>query len=400
MKRIFIWVGVCVFFLALLGGGYLWFSKEETVQEEQVVKFLIPYSTSHASARSVYAGVDLALAEMGGYAGKYLIELVRVEISNTEVPAAFDDVKKIPSIIEHLDDPALLASIGPIASPVHIAIAPLLNRARVAQMGFSVTYTGLSKPNYASADEYRNLFPTGELTFFSMTANGERQSQVAVEFAWRRGANSLMLLSDGIAFGEGIVKSAGEYAATKQMTTIRYSLPEFASSTKNFDEIFATRPDAIIVGSFGSPRLFEFVNAAREYGYTGDIIGPSFSGTIENPGTFIHTENIFSVDPLPDQEDLVSVRAKEFERNYFEAYGEKPASRFTLAGYEAASLVFRIAAETGPDKTKFLNALRTVRSINTAYGLVAFNEYGAPRDPVLYISRLQDKKWVFEQEME
>src|SRR5258708_11783593 len=148
-------------------------------------------------------GLDMAIAEAGGVAGGYCLEIVNLDDASPQT-GKWDGAVEAENANKAVADPLAIVYIGTYNSGAAKVSIPITNRARMAQVTPANTYPGLTKKRGAAPGEPEIYRPGGFVNYFRPIPADDIQGAVGAKWAKRMGAKKAYVLNDQELYGKGI----------------------------------------------------------------------------------------------------------------------------------------------------------------------------------------------------
>jgi branched-chain amino acid transport system substrate-binding protein len=148
-------------------------------------------------------GVELAVAEAGGVAGGYCLEVINLDDASPQT-GKWDGAVEAENANKAVGDPLAIVYIGTYNSGAAKVSIPITNRAHMAQVTPANTYPGLTKKRGAAPGEPDIYRPGGFVNYFRPIPADDIQGAVGAKWAKRLGAKKVFLLNDQELYGKGI----------------------------------------------------------------------------------------------------------------------------------------------------------------------------------------------------
>ena len=201
-------------------------------------------------------GIDLAVAEAGGAAGGYCLEVVHLDNASAQT-RTWDAAVEADNARRAAADPLAVVFLGPYQSEAAKISVTITNRAQMAQISPAATYPGLTKRvgTFAPGEPW-SYRPLGLVNFFRPLSADDVQGALGARWARSLGAKAVYVLSDEEAYGRGI---ANVFEATAK----RLGLAIVAN-----EDIDSRRPDQkpVIAKIAASGADFVYMGAAADTG--------------------------------------------------------------------------------------------------------------------------------------
>ena len=389
-RRRCVWLGSC-----LLLGGFLLASCQSSPDPSQnhgPVKIAVSSPLSTPAGIQVHQGAKLALEHNDHRAGRHRVELLFLDSNlKNEVPSERHQANRA------IADPGVVAYLGPLHSTLARFSLPVLNRAGIAQLGYSVTWPGFTRPGFA-ADEPAVHYPTGRRHFFRLMPPDTVQIKAAVAWADRQGIETVFLIDNGLEHGLGVSQVFAAEAFDLDVTILRRESMPLGASPETLDQIAGrvrdSQPDLVFFGGGVETGGGAMLCAIRKQRPSQRIMGTE---ALSIPGLSVGCphgllDGLLVTQPTPI-ESIDTPTAIKFHRAYLERYGESPGVLAANA-YESTKIILDVigASET-PTRASVLDALYSQRTFDSVMGSWSFDEYGDRTPHFLALMRRGHAVW-------
>jgi branched-chain amino acid transport system substrate-binding protein len=327
-------------------------------------------------------GIKMAIDEYGGEIAGMKIEYEDwddADASNQSWQAELEGANAQRAI----NDPDVMAYIGPYNSGAAKVSMPLLNEAGLLQVSAAVTHTGLTKkdpggdPN--EPDVYR---PTKKITFCRVCPADDVQGPLAADFARDElKAKTVFILDDKELYGQGV---AGLFRRRAEALGLRILGHESINTKQNeFNALMTTvkgrNPDVVYFGGTTQSKGGQIAKDMRNAGLTCPLIVPD--GCYEL--AFIKSageENLKNCYVTMGGIDasLLKGPGAEFVKRYKEKFGGNEPEAYAVYGYEAAKVVLEAIKAVGKkDRAAIVTTCVNTKNFDKgALGTWSFDENG------------------------
>jgi len=148
-------------------------------------------------------GVDMAVAEAGGVAAGYCLEVINLDDASPQT-GKWDGAVEAENANKAVADPLAIVYIGTYNSGAAKVSIPINNRAHMAQITPANTYPGLTKKHGAAPGEPEIYRPLGFVNYFRPVPADDIQGAVGAKWAKALGAKKVYILNDQELYGKGI----------------------------------------------------------------------------------------------------------------------------------------------------------------------------------------------------
>jgi ABC-type branched-subunit amino acid transport system substrate-binding protein len=325
---------------------------------------------------------------------RYSLELVVLDDAANDIPDPAQGLSNISSLIE---DPDVVAMIGPFDAEVAIAEMPVLNNAGMAHIGVGSTNEALTKPEYGSATDLR---PTGKITYFRVTPTNDIQGSAAADYMHdvfkSISINKVYVLDDGGDYGKNLAdrmeaefKDRGGGVVGRESVTA-----ETTDLSGVVTRVAGAQPDAVYIGGTTGNNLGlvrkQMVEAGLDIPFMGadDIVNDEFlnqAGDAAN-GTYA---TMLGANPVALE------TAKEFVDYYQSRFNTEPGM-YSAQAYEAASIIVDAMRRAGSsDRETVRDAIAATTDYSGILGSTAFDDNGDTTYRWVSIYQVQGGQWQF-----
>ena len=350
--------------------------------------------------------IQLALTEAGGQAGNINVELLVLDTSDPQGSPVSPDLEQ-EAAQKAVDDPQVVAYIGPLASDQAKVSIPILNKAGIALISPAATWPGLTKPGYEPG-EPGIYYPTGRRNFFRVVPSDEMQGAAAARWADQLLVKSTYIVDEGTAYGQGV---AGIYKLAAQDLGIEILGHESLDPAKVTNEEIETLAANIVAQE---PGLLYFGGsyATATVGAAGSVGGKLIS-TVKsmNPDIRIMGPDALVQDQLIEEfgADLVEGvygtnvaipsteldTANDFVESYQATCGKTPPP-YAGGAYEAMNVILKAIEEADqPTREGVLTALKNLGLYQGVLGEWQFDPRGDISLTTISGMQIRDGKWEF-----
>lgn len=324
---------------------------------------------------AVRLGVQLAIERFGGAieSAGFAIELLSLD------DRARPDVGTA-NAHTLVADPTVLLVIGHLNSPVSIAASEVYQS------------VGLAMISPANTDPA--VTDRGRPNVNRVIGRDDVQGSVAAHFARTElGATSAYLLSEGTTYGRGLAES---FRAASERLGIQIvgadPVPQSLNFAPTIARIRSTNPAIVFfAGSFDEGAAF--FKQARDGGVRAAFLGPDglhYSELARLAGrAAVGLHYVTLAGPASFYPD-----AGEFARGFRGRFGREPgplaaeAHDATLVGLRALESAIRLAGGRLPGRHAVSEAVRRLRPVQGATGMIAFDEKGDRRGAQYFVIRV------------
>jgi branched-chain amino acid transport system substrate-binding protein len=335
---------------------------------------------------SVVNGINLALEQRGGTAGKTTVKYTSLDDSTAQLgtwtPEAIQaNVGKVAQ------DDAAVAYIGEFESDASAISIPLLNEVPIAQISASNTAVGLTSDEPgAGQGEPEKYYPSGQRHYLRILPKDTIQGAALATIMKEDGCSSAYILNDRELYGASLARNIERSANDQGLEIagnegIDAKAPNFRSEAAT---IKGTGADCFVfsgVAPNGAVQLYKDVSAAipdaKLYGpdrvSTPDFLDPEQGGIPADIGA---KTKVTVATLSPDQ---YPAEGQKFFDDYEQRYGAESVTPYAIYGYEAMSLVLDACEELGSecsDRQAMIEALFNTEDRESVLGTYDIDENG------------------------
>jgi len=372
----------------------------------------LPYEGSEKAASDpIINGIKLAVKDAGGAAGGYAITVP--DVFDDAVNGKHDEQQGATNMQTIVQDPEIVAVIGPLNSSVAAAQIPISNAGGLLQCSPANTNPGLTKPEFGAGD-----LRTKENNYIRVVTTDDIQGPAAATYTYQTlGAQSVYIIDDTETFGKGVADAFEAQFEEEGGTVVKHDAapPTTTDYTSILTAAAALNPEAIYFGGVTASGGDKILKAAVQVGL-GDIpfVGPDGinDGSAETPDSFL---NLVGDDAENSYSTLAGIgdfpQKADFDAAYLEEYGID-ATGYAGTGYACAQIVLDAlnrAGATAPagDMAALREAVRAAGvdssvTYDTILGEVQFDENGDTNQLIISIYSFdpEAKDWVFEEQVD
>jgi branched-chain amino acid transport system substrate-binding protein len=330
--------------------------------------------------------------EKGGIAGYKLRDVTLDDASPTT--GQYDPALAATNARKLLQDPTVIAAVGPLNSGSAKAVSPIYSQGGMATISGSATNPDLTDPKFAQI--YHPASPP--IFFRTVTTDAYQGPNLANYFAETLKIQKIVVLDDGGAYGVGMADAFAAQAAKKGMTVlIRDRLdPLNADYTGILTRAKGLETQALYYG--GDPGAGTKV-VKQSY----DLL-PNIA---KGGGDGVHTPDMLTGGGMPAIEGWYATSAaahvldqpevRPWAERYVAKTGKQPAD-YTVTYYDAAQVIFdaiaRVAKAGKPvNRANVRDAIATT-NLKTLQGDIAFDANGDMASKIVSIYQVKyDSKY-------
>jgi branched-chain amino acid transport system substrate-binding protein len=387
--------------IGLLAGSLL-LAACGSVGGPQTVKVAVTAPMGIEVGKDVLNAAQMALDEAGGKAGDVTVELLSFNTSDPEGSPVSGDLER-EAALKAIEDPAVVAYLGPLTTDQAKEAMPLLSEASITQLSPSATWPGLTKPGYGPG-EPGIYYPTGRRHFFRTVPSDEIQGAAAARWAGELGMQNIYVVEEGNAYGQGV---AGIFELTARDVGLnlvgRESYDLDAVTAAELAEIAARvveiGPDLVYFAGGYVPTGGQFVGLVRGLDRELAIMGPDGlvqDDLISDVGADL-AEGVYGTNVVIPADQLESAAAADFRASFQAAYGKQPEP-YVVSAYEGMKVLLRaIERAEEPTREGVLNSMQSLGDFSGVLGTWHFDERGDPSITAISGMQVQGGAWTFVQ---
>lgn len=361
-----------------------------------------------AASQPIVNGVRLAIKDAGGSAGGYTIVNDDALVFDDAVDGAHNEQQGATNMNTIVQDPDIVAVIGPLNSSVAKAQIPISNEAGLLQCSPANT-----NPDLTKGEPAKELRPSGKPNnYIRVVATDDVQGPAAAKYLFENlGAKSVYIIDDTETFGKGVADAFQADFESRGGTVVqRDGVPKTTTDyTSILTAAAAKNPEAIYFGGVTATGGARILKAAVQAGL-GDVpfVGPDGinDGSGDTPDSFL---NLAGADAKNSYSTLAAIgdfpQKADFDAAYKEEFGID-ATGYAGMGYACAQVVIDAitrAAETNPaDRAALREAVRaagtaTDRTYSTILGDITFDANGDTSQKIISIYKYDEatNNWAF-----
>jgi len=350
----------------------------------------------HAAGKTVKIGIDLPLtggdAETAdlmkasfmmaindinarGGAGGYMLEAVVMDDS-TATAGGYDPAQAATNARRMINDPEVIAALGPANSGAGKAMSPILSAASLPIITANATNPDITDPKLAQI--YR---PAGPAVFFrTVTTDAYQAPNLANYFAETLKAKTIFIVDDSGAYGVGFADAFEKQARAKGLQIVSRDRidPKAADYSAIMTKIKQMNPDALFYGGNvqGGVKVVKqsYEAVPKMIKGSGDgLFEPEILSTAGFPaaeGWYVTSAAAHLLDE-PDTQKWVE--------RFAATYHNQP-NDYCILGYDAglviADALDRITKSGKPLSRQAMRDAIQATNLQTMQGLVSFDENG------------------------
>jgi len=352
-----------------------------------------------ATGASMVEAIELALAEINGQVPGVSIELVKLDNGNEK--GQWNAGLEEANVRTAVNDPDVVAYIGPLSSGAAEVSIPIASRAELAQISPGATWPGLTKVGFIPGEPAK-FYPTGQRTFYRTCPTDDAQALAAVRWAKELGFRTVYIIDDGEIQGKGqadLFEQRAQSAGLKVVghETINKTSTNFMVTMSN---LWHWKPDLVYFGGYAANGVIPLLKQMRT---VKPAITAAFMGSdaivdsvfLNEVGEQAEGVYVTLVGVPPDQ---LPKEAEEGKTPFVQAYEQKyghPPKALAVYGYDAARAVIEaIKAAPTKDRAGVLEAIKTVK-VDGASGEFRFDRNGDTTLVVVSANRVSNGQFKY-----
>jgi branched-chain amino acid transport system substrate-binding protein len=279
-----------------------------------------------------------------------------------------------------IQDPSVIAFIGPYNSGAAKISMPKLNQAGLLQVSPSATWPGLTKPGLGEPNEPMIYRPSGTINFFRVVPADDLQGEVGAKWAQELGATKVFVLHDGELYGKGVASVFKKSAEKIGLTVLGFDkIDPKASNYRSLSvRIKQLNPDLVYFGGTTQTGAGQLAKDLKASGAKTKFMVPDgcFENSfIESAGKDVLEGNAFvTFGGVPTK--ALTGNGKVFYDLYKKSYGSEPEG-YAAYGYESAKVVLSaLQRATTKDRAGIIAAMKTTKDFPGALGTWSFDGNG------------------------
>jgi branched-chain amino acid transport system substrate-binding protein len=348
-------------------------------QQLTIVSSLPRTGSANAQSTSITNGIRLALKEVEYKSGT--ISLAYEDWDDAS-PARgnWDPAVEAANADKAIQNPSVVAYIGPYNSGAAKISMPKLNQAGLLMVSPAASWPGLTKPGLGEPNEPTIYRPSGKVTFFRVVPADDLQGDVGAQWAKDLGATSTYILHDGELYGKGVASIFKKGAEQRGLTVLEFDKidPKASNYRSLAIKIKQRKPDLIFFGGTTQTGAGQLIKDLRAAGVPAKFMVPDGcyeSAFIEAAGRDAVEANTFiTFGGIPANQ--LTGKGKKFYEAYKSTYGAEPEA-YAAYGYEAAKVVLAaIDRATTKDRQGIIAATALTKDFEGVLGTWSFDAQG------------------------
>lgn len=348
-------------------------------QTVTIVSSLPKTGSANAQATSIGNGIRMAIHEAGGKVGDITVTYEDLDDASP-ARGAWDPAVEAANADRAIQNPRVIAYIGPYNSGAAKISMPKLNQAGLAMISPAASAPGLTKPGLGEPNEPAVYRPSGKINFFRVVPADDLQGDVAANWAKELGVKKVFVLHDGELYGRGVA------------TVFKKSSEKIGLQVLGFDKIdpkasnyrsLAVRlkqqgPDLVYFGGTTQTNAGQLAKDFKAAGLTAKFMVPDGcfeTAFLESAGRENLEGNTYiTFGGVPANK--LTGKGKDFYDNYKKMFSTEPEG-YSAYGYEAAKVVLSALAKSPTkDRTGVLAAIAETKDFPGVLGTWSFDANG------------------------
>jgi branched-chain amino acid transport system substrate-binding protein len=347
---------------------------------------------------SIVRGIRMAIDEAGGRVGSFRVEYLDLDDS-TVAAGQWTSEAEAANARRALQDPDVVACIGPLNSGAAKVSMPILNFGDLLMVSPAATAVGLTKPGLGEPGEPAVYRPMGRINFVRVVPADDLQGPLSAEWARRRGVQKIYVLDDGQVYGKGIADLFAERCREIGIEVLGHD--SIDARAQEFKSLMAwvksLDPDLVYFGGTVQSKGGQLAKDMFSAGIDAVLLVPDgchAQAFIDSVGAAMLDGRCFVTFGGLPPERLVGKGAAFVER-YRREYGESPDG-YAVYGYEAAGVVLRAIHDAATkDRRAITAAALAIRDYDGALGRWGFDDNGDTTLGVLTVSVVREGRFEF-----
>ena len=347
---------------------------------------------------SIVRGVRMAIDEVGGRVGSFRVEYLDLDDS-TVAAGQWTSEAEAANARRALQDPDVVACIGPLNSGAAKVSIPILNFGDLLMVSPAATAVGLTKPGLGEPGEPAVYRPVGRINFVRVVPADDLQGPLSAEWARRRGMQKVYVLDDGQVYGKGIADLFAERCREIGIEVLGHD--SIDASAHEFKSLMARvkslDPDLVYFGGTVQSKGGQLAKDMFSAGIDAVLLVPDGCQSqtfIESAGAAMLEGRCFvTFGGLPHER--LTGKGAAFVERYRREYGESPDG-YAVYGYEAAGVVLRAIRDAATkDRRAITAAALAIRDYDGALGRWGFDDNGDTTLGALTVSVVREGRFEF-----
>lgn len=328
-----------------------------------------------AQSKLMNEAIDLAIQQRKPSLGLWSVQHLTLDDSDSETGDWARNQEEANARLA-ANDPSVIAYIGPYNSAATAISLPITNRARLLQLGPTVTWPGLTQPGW-NAGEPAAYYPTGQRTFARLMPTDAQEARAAARWAAQTGIKSVLVLQDGSVYSEGLAREFMSATRSMGVQVPGNSLFDGLSQSARLPYRGPGAPEAIFYAPSAVSSAVSLARALRSENYSttktlvsDTALNDQFLSAVGSQAA--NWRIIFNGVAGPEQNPGWQRFASAFQA----AYGAEP-SQFAANAYDATNLALDALQAIGKrDREAIARRVPATRDYSGASGQITFDAAG------------------------
>jgi branched-chain amino acid transport system substrate-binding protein len=345
----------------------------------KIVSSLPKTGSANAQATSIANGIRLALKEASGKVGDVSLQYEDWDDSSP-ARGSWDPAVEAANADKAIQDPSIVAYLGPYNSGAAKISMPKLNQAGLLMVSPAASWPGLTKPGLGEPNEPSIYRPSNKVTFFRVVPADDLQGDVGAQWAQELGVKSVYILHDGELYGKGVATMFKKGATARNFSILGFDKidPKASNYRSLAVKIKQTRPDLVYFGGTTQTNAGQLIKDLRATGLTSKFMVPDGcyeTAFIESAGAEAVQGNTYITFGGVPANQLKGIGQKFYE-SYKATYHAEPEG-YAAYGYEAAKVVIHALGKAATkDRAGILAAIAETKDYQGALGAWSFDSNG------------------------
>jgi len=328
-------------------------------------------------------GVDLAIAQNGGVAGGFCLEVVNLDDASPQT-GKWDGAVEAENANKAVSDPDAMVYIGTYNSGAAKVSMTITQRAHMAMVTPANTYPGLTKKAGAAPGEPEMYRPLGIVSYFRVPPADDIQGTVGARWAKKLGHKKVFILNDQELYGKGIADVFEAEAKKIGMQVLGNEGIDYKQPDQKpiLTKIRASGADLVYMGAVVETGAQTVIRQMKDLGMTSPkvkFMGPDglYEEELLKAATCQAAQAVdmrITFASLPF--DHLQGKGAEIYKLYKDKYKKEPTS-YALYSWEAAQVTIDAIKRAGEkDREKIRAAIAQTKNFDGLNGKWSFDANG------------------------
>lgn len=389
--------GICLLGAAF-AGSQIFSPVLQNQSNEATIVFSAPLSLE--TTKIAQNSITLALEERGYKAGDVALKLVVMD--GGDETGNWVAENELANATKAVEDPSVMAYIGPRNSGAAKVSMPVLNKAGIVQVSMTNTWPGLTKIGFYPG-EPGAFYPTGVRHYFRVCTTDDRQGPAGAAWADELGLRKVFIVNDRDAYGIGIAQLFENDARKRGMEVV--GTGSISSESSTYQALARTAvesgADLVYYGGITPNGAPEFLAEIRSLGSSAAFMGPDGifdQEFLSRAGAAAEGTYVTAVGAPP--EEVASPGARSFVSAYRARFKSEPDVFGALAYDAAVLLIEAIGRADSINRASVLSEVRSIESHNGVFGVFGFDENGDTTQTLMSGNRVINGAFTFSKVLE